>query len=118
MGNRGIRLLISGEQGNKSLKVMGRGEQRQFWGTGNTENQDFDFGEQGKMAIFLGNKGIGTPLPHFPYSAVSDQSLHYFQVYYVKLDSTNVSRGLGVRKVFFEYRKEHLHLNLCNNYIG
>ena len=31
----GIRLFISGEQGNKSLKLKGTGEQRQFWGTGN-----------------------------------------------------------------------------------
>ena len=52
-GNRGIRPFISGEQGNKSLKLKERGEQRQFWGTENIENQDFDFGEQGKMPIFF-----------------------------------------------------------------
>ena len=39
LGNRGIRPFISGEQGNKSLKLMGTWEQRQFWGTGNIENQ-------------------------------------------------------------------------------
>ena len=44
---------MSGEQGNKSLKLKGTGEQRQFWGIGNIENQDFDFGEQGKMPIFV-----------------------------------------------------------------
>ena len=53
LGNREIRPLVSGEQGNKSLKLKGTGEQRQFWGTGNIENQDFDFGEQGKMLIFF-----------------------------------------------------------------
>ena len=48
LGNRGIRPFISGEQRNKSLKLKGTGEtpeERQFWGTGNIENQDFDFGE-------------------------------------------------------------------------
>ena len=65
--NTGLRPFISGEQGNKSLKLKGTGEQRQFGGTGNIENQDFNFGEQGKMSIFQGNKGTGTPLgrPHF-----------------------------------------------------
>ena len=53
LGNRGIRSFISGEQGNKSLKLKETGEQRQFWGKGNIENQDFDFGEQGKMPIFF-----------------------------------------------------------------
>ena len=52
LGNRGIMPFISGQQGNKSLKLKGTEEQRQFWGTGNIENQDFDFGEQGKMTIF------------------------------------------------------------------
>ena len=50
LGSRGMP-FISGKQGNKSLKLKGTGEQRQFWGTGNIENQDFDFGEQGKMPI-------------------------------------------------------------------
>ena len=45
--NRGIRPFISGEHENKSLKLKGTGEQRRFGGTGNIENQDFDFGEQG-----------------------------------------------------------------------
>ena len=47
---------------NNSPKLKRTGEQRQFGGTGNIENQDFDFGEQGKMSIFFqGNKGKGTP---------------------------------------------------------
>ena len=53
LGNRGIRPFISGKQGNKSLKRKATGEQRQYWGTGNIENQDFDFGERGKMPIFF-----------------------------------------------------------------
>ena len=62
LGNRGIMPLISGEQWNKNLKLTGTGEQRQLGGTGNIENQNFDFGEQGKMPIlFQGSKGTGTP---------------------------------------------------------
>ena len=57
LGNRGIRSFISGEQGNKNLKMKGTGEQRQFWGTGNIEHQDFDLGEKGKMPIFSGEQG-------------------------------------------------------------
>ena len=41
-GNRGTRAFISGEQWSK---MRGTGERRQFWGTGNKGNQDFDFGE-------------------------------------------------------------------------
>ena len=55
--NMGIRPFTSGEQGNKSLKVKETGEHRQFWGTGNIKNQDFDFGKQGKMPpIFRGTR--------------------------------------------------------------
>ena len=35
----------------------------QFWGTGNIENQYFDFRERVKMSIFQGNKGTGTSAP-------------------------------------------------------
>ena len=68
-----------GEQGNKTIyfrrtreqksKTEGNMEQMQFWGTGNIENQDFDFGEQGKMSIFFSGNTYGnkypspTPLP-------------------------------------------------------
>ena len=48
-GNRGIRPFITGEQGNNSRRLKRTGEQSKFWGTGNIENQDFDFGEHGKM---------------------------------------------------------------------
>ena len=56
MGNRGISHLFQGNKGT-SLKLKGTGEQRLFWGTGNIENEDFDFGEQGKMPIFSGEQG-------------------------------------------------------------
>ena len=41
LGNRGIRPSISGDQGNKSLKLKGTGEQRQFWPAGNIEKSRF-----------------------------------------------------------------------------
>ena len=49
--------------GNKGLKIRGTREHRQFWGTGNIENQYFVFGEQ---CHFRGYKGTGTtpPPPH------------------------------------------------------
>ena len=31
--------------------MRGTGAQRQFWGTGNVGNDDFDFGQQGNKAI-------------------------------------------------------------------
>ena len=46
MGNTGTRAIFSWEQGNKGLKIRGTGGHKQFWGTGNIENQDFVFGEQ------------------------------------------------------------------------
>ena len=33
--------------------MRGTVEQMQFWGIGNIENQDFDFGEQGNKAIYF-----------------------------------------------------------------
>ena len=63
-GFGGTGSYISGEQRNRSLKVKGTGEQRQFGGIGNIKNQDFDFGEQRKMPIFFqGNKRTGTTPP-------------------------------------------------------
>ena len=62
MGNRGIRPFISGEQGNQSLKLKGTGEQRQFWGTGNIENQVWFWGIRENADLFQRNKGTGTPL--------------------------------------------------------
>ena len=53
LGSRGTRAYFSGEQMNKGPKMRGTGEQRQFWGTGNREKQDFVFGEQGKKAIYF-----------------------------------------------------------------
>ena len=46
----------SGEQLNICLKMRETGEQRQFWGTDNIENEDFDFGEQGTRQFILGEQ--------------------------------------------------------------
>ena len=63
LGNRGTRVFISGEQGNKGQILRGTGEQRQYWGTGNIRKQVFDFWGTGEQAnLFQGNKGTGTPL--------------------------------------------------------
>ena len=43
--NRGTRAFISGEQGNKVIKMKEIGEQRQFWRTGNIGIRDW-IGEQ------------------------------------------------------------------------
>ena len=56
----GTMTFISGEQGNKCLKMKRTAEQKQFWGTGNIGNQDFDFGEQEQSGLFQGNKGTGS----------------------------------------------------------
>ena len=50
----GIRPFISGEQGNKTLQLKDTGEQRKSFGTGNIENQDYDFWEQGKRTPRVG----------------------------------------------------------------
>ena len=61
LGNRGKRVFISGEQGNKGQILMGTGEQRQYLGTGNIRKQIFDFLGTGEQAnLFQGNKGTGT----------------------------------------------------------
>ena len=87
LGKRGIRHFISGEQGNKSLKLKGTGEQRQLGGTGNIENQDFDLGEQGKMLIFSREQGNRYP-PPLP------SPLHH-------LGGPHLSQCLGLYSVIF-----------------
>ena len=68
LGNRGERVFISGEQGNKGQILRGTGEQRQYWGTGNIRKQIFDFWGTGEQAnLFQGNKGTGTPLGGPPF---------------------------------------------------
>ena len=60
-----MRAYFSGEQGSKGPKMRGTGEQSQFWGTGNIENQDFVLGEHGKKAIcFRGPRERYPPNPH------------------------------------------------------
>ena len=63
--NMGNRAFISGKQGNKGKILRGKGEQRQYWGTGNIRKQIFDFGGTVEQAnLFQGNKGNGTAPPH------------------------------------------------------
>ena len=52
-------VFISGEQGNKGLKMRETGEHQRQFGEQETGNQDFDFGEQSDD-LFQGNKVIGT----------------------------------------------------------
>ena len=58
LGNRGKRVFISGEQGNKGQILRGTGEQRQYWGTGNKKQQQiFDFWGAGEQAnLFQGTR--------------------------------------------------------------
>ena len=53
--------FISGEQGNKSLELKGTGEQMQFWGTGNIENQDRFWGTKESNIFFSGEQGNKYP---------------------------------------------------------
>ena len=55
-------IFFSREHGNKKSKTEGKGEQKQFWGTGNIENQDFGFGEQGKCHFFFRGTREQVPL--------------------------------------------------------
>ena len=63
LGNKGTMPLITGKRGNKSLNMKGTGEQRQFWGKGNIENQNFDWGDIG--LIVLGFLDTSTLVGHF-----------------------------------------------------
>ena len=63
--------FISGEQGNKGQFFRGTGEQRQYWGTGNIENEFSIFEEQGNKPIYF--RGIGAPweiLKNYPKQCV------------------------------------------------
>ena len=72
---------LSGGQGYKGLKIRGTGEHRQCWGTGNIENQDLVFGEQGNNAIFSRETREEIPPPGGPQYAV-------FKLYILRLAST------------------------------
>ena len=57
--NMGTGVIISGEQGNKGLKVKETGKQRQFlekW-----EIQILTLSNREQSSLFQGNKGTGTP---------------------------------------------------------
>ena len=75
LGNRGKRVFVSWEQGNKCQILRGTGEQRQYWGIRNIRKQIFDFLGTGEHAnLFQGNKGTGTPLggPHKSLNLITD----------------------------------------------
>ena len=61
--NRGIRSFISGEQRNQSLKLMRTGDQRQYGGTRNITNQDFDFLGTRENVDFLKREQVPPPPP-------------------------------------------------------
>ena len=75
----------SGEQGNKAIYLSGTREQKSrtegnretkaILGTGNIENQDFDFGEREKMPFFRGTREqVPTPPPlGGPHCSQTDQ---------------------------------------------
>ena len=78
LGNRGNRAFISGEHGNKGQILMGTGEHRQYWGTGNIRKQIFDFwgtGEKGNL--FQGNKETGTPWEGLGITVFSDRMIRF-----------------------------------------
>ena len=51
-----------GTREQRSKQMNETGEQRQFWGPGNRENQDFNFEELRKSNLFQRNKGTSDPL--------------------------------------------------------
>ena len=67
-------------QKNKGTKVSNWGT-KAIWGTGNIENQDFDFGDQGKMPIYFRGIREKIPPPGGPYlwHGVTDRSYCPFE---------------------------------------
>ena len=47
------RFLFKEKKETKDLQTRETWEQRKFWGKGDIENEDFDFGEQGNKAIYF-----------------------------------------------------------------
>ena len=80
LGNRGTRAFFSKEQGNKGLKIRGSGEQRQFGGTGNIENQDFVLGKHRNKAIF--SRGTREQVP--PCEGLSIRRMKYLELAFTK----------------------------------
>ena len=63
LGNRGKRVFISGEQGNKGQILRGAGEQRQYLGTGNIKKTTFRFlGNRGTTQFISGEQENRYPL--------------------------------------------------------
>ena len=53
LGNREANTFFIGEQSSKGLNFKETGQQKQFWEKWNTENQNFDFGEEGTEQVTL-----------------------------------------------------------------
>ena len=53
LGNREANTFILGEQRSKGLNFEETGQQKQFWEKWNTENQNFDFREEGTEQVTL-----------------------------------------------------------------
>ena len=76
MGYRGIMSFVSGEQENTSKNEGNRGT-KVILGAGNTENKDFDFGEQRKMLkYFRGTREQVHPL-RIPWEGL----IYYLYIY-------------------------------------
>ena len=88
--------LFSGEQGNKGLKISGTGEHRQFWGTGNIENQDFVFWGTRKQGHFFSREQGNRYPPPLPREGLNILLVHLF-VYLVCVSFCLFSVPLGVR---------------------
>ena len=58
-GEQGNKAIYFRGTRNKSLKLKGTGEQRQFWGTGNIEIRILILGNKEKCRFFQGNKRTG-----------------------------------------------------------
>ena len=83
LGNRGTRAIFPGEQRPKN---KGKGKHRQFWGTGNRENQDFVLGEQGNKAIFSSGTREQVPPLGGPQSSEEVKSVRRYHPYVVQND--------------------------------
>ena len=67
--------MFSGEQ---RPKIRGTGEHRQFWGTGNIENQDFVLGEQGNSTPPPGRASLFIHSDNIPCKVIDDQRNYPF----------------------------------------
>ena len=66
-------------QGNKSLKMKGTGEQRQFWGTGNIHRKlRFSWGNRGNADLCQGSKVTALTVTHHHLGGSQDYLEFFF----------------------------------------